>query len=454
MFGKKPPTETSGILAEEQAPWGQPPAHPAAPNADPALVSRIRQLFFERIDPASAATMTPDELSFTIIQAVSSIVMEEKLHLNWQEQGMIAKQILDDIVGIGPIEDLLSDPAVTDILVNGPNTVYVERQGRLQRTALKFRDEQHVFEVARRIAGSVGRRLDEASPMVDARLKDGSRVNVIAPPLSVNGTIISIRKFSPDVMDLSDLVTLKTLSEEICRFLKIAMKSRLNILVSGGTGAGKTTFLNAISGLIDETERVVTIEDAVEIRLLSPHVVSLETRQQNSEGSGEVSQRDLLRNCLRMRPDRIIVGEVRGSEAYDMLQAMNTGHDGSMSTIHANSCRDALVRLENLVLTSQPNLQGSSARQQISSAVDLVIHLQRTPQGKRIISAISEVVGQEGDTITLQDLFQYIPDHDEANTGTAGSTFRNTGLRPRFFDKILKTVSTPDLLDDIRNWRP
>ncbi|MCR9213930.1 MAG: CpaF family protein [Proteobacteria bacterium] len=386
--------------------------------------------------------MSPDQLSFTVIQVVSSIVAEENLQLNWREQGAIAKEILDDIIGNGPIEDLLSDAEITDILVNGPNTVFVERKGRLERTALKFRDEQHLFEVARRIANSVGRRLDEASPMVDARLSDGSRVNVIAPPLSVNGTIISIRKFSPDVMALSDLLARHTLSEEICRFLEIAMQCRLNILVSGGTGSGKTTLLNAISGLIEETERVVTIEDAVEIRLQSPHVVSLETRQQNSEGTGEVTQRDLLRNCLRMRPDRIIVGEVRGSEAYDMLQAMNTGHDGSMSTIHANSCRDALIRLENLVLVSQPNLQASNARQQIASAVDLVIHLQRTPQGNRVIGAISEVVGTEGDTITLQDIFQYVPKNNTESARSDGSSFRNSGLRPRFLDKV--DISDPD----------
>lgn len=461
MFGKKPSRYDGRHLAEEAAPWepqdASDPYEPRetdtdpTPDPDPALVTHIRQIFYERIDPVSAATMSADQLSSMIVQVVSTIISEEKLPLDWQAQGAIAKEIQDDMVGIGPIEDLLFDPAVTDILVNGPDTVYVERLGQLVRTPLKFRDEQHLFEVARRIASSVGRRLDEASPMVDARLKDGSRVNVIAPPLSVYGTIISIRKFSPEIMDLTELLDRQSLSEDIYDFLRAAMRYRLNILISGGTGAGKTTLLNAISGLIDETERVVTIEDAAEIRLQSPHVVSLETRQRNSEGSGEVSQRDLLRNCLRMRPDRIIIGEVRGPEAYDMLQAMNTGHDGSMSTIHANSCRDALARLESLVLVSQPNLTGASARQQIAGAIDLIVHVQRTSQGKRVIGAISEVLGQEGEMITLQDLFFHdIVDRRE-EAGGIRSVFKKTGLRSRIMDKARISAPREDLAGDPGN---
>ncbi|MZR31810.1 ATP-binding cassette domain-containing protein [Sneathiella sp. DP05] len=380
--------------------------------------------------------MPPEQLSLRITDAVSKIVDAEKLQVNWMEQSAIARELFDDIVGIGPIETLLSDPKVTDILVNGPNTVYVERGGRLELTGYKFRDDNHVLEVARRIAASIGRRVDEANPMVDARLKDGSRVNVIAPPLSVYGTIISIRKFSKDFMGLNGLCQGGSFSEAMLRFLEIAARCRLNILVSGGTGSGKTTLLNALSGLVDENERIVTIEDAAEIALQRPHVVSLETRQRNTEGTGEVSQRDLLRNSLRMRPDRIIIGEVRGAEVYDMLQAMNTGHDGSMSTIHANSARDALLRLENLMLSSLVNYQSRGARQQIASALDLVIHVERGATGQRFIREISEIVSLEGDVITSQTLFEYAGETIGDKDG--GNAFRYTGSRPHFEAKIAK----------------
>lgn len=452
MFGKKAEPSHRAGLAEVDESWiDAPTAARSGPEfaVPPALVSRVRTEFFNRIDPSVAATMSPDQLSLRITQAVSKIVDGEKLQLNWLEQSAIAQELFDDIVGIGPIESLLSDPAVTDILVNGPDTVYVERNGRLELTAFRFRNDEHVLEVARRIAATVGRRIDEANPMVDARLKDGSRVNVIAPPLSVYGTIISIRKFSKDVLSLDELCARASLSAAMAEFLKIAAKCRLNILISGGTGSGKTTLLNALSGLIDENERIVTIEDAAEISLQRPHVVSLETRQKNAEGTGEVSQRDLLRNSLRMRPDRIIIGEVRGSEVYDMLQAMNTGHDGSMSTIHANSPRDTLLRLENLMLSTQANSESRGARQQIASALDLIVHVERAASGRRYIRTISEIVGLEGDVITSQDLFC----HDgsiEADDESFQQGFRGTGSRPHFADKIAKFGYTLQLDEVMR----
>lgn len=449
MFGRKRERErVDSLNTSEEVFINQAASTEREFDVPPELIERVRKQFFNRIDPTAASTMPPEELSLRITEAVSKIVDEEKLQVNWMEQSAIARELFDDIVGIGPIENLLSDARVTDILVNGPETVYVERDGRLELTSYKFRDEDHVLEVARRIAASVGRRVDEANPMVDARLKDGSRVNVIAPPLSVYGTIISIRKFSKQFMSLTDLCAGGSCSTAMVRFLEIAARCRLNILVSGGTGSGKTTLLNALSGLIDENERIVTIEDAAEIALQRPHVVSLETRQRNTEGTGDVSQRDLLRNSLRMRPDRIIIGEVRGSEVYDMLQAMNTGHDGSMSTIHANSARDALLRLENLMLSTLSNYQIRGARQQISSALDLVIHVERGANGKRFIREISEIVALEADVISSQTLFEYSEDAD--HTEPDGSMFRYTGGRPHFEEKIAKFGLGEELQEALR----
>ncbi|MDF2367187.1 CpaF family protein [Sneathiella sp.] len=448
MFGRRPESDPLQSLAEPGEEFVGIAKKKEEFPVPPELVGRVRKQFFNRIDPTAASTMPPEQLSLRIAEAVSKIVDEEKLQVNWLEQSAIARELFDDIVGIGPIENLLSDPKVTDILVNGPDTVYVERDGRLELTSYRFRDEDHVLEVARRIAASVGRRVDEANPMVDARLKDGSRVNVIAPPLSVYGTIISIRKFSKEFMSLSDLGAGGSCSVAMARFLEIAARCRLNVLISGGTGSGKTTLLNALSGLIDENERIVTIEDAAEIALQRPHVVSLETRQRNTEGTGEVSQRDLLRNSLRMRPDRIIIGEVRGAEVYDMLQAMNTGHDGSMSTIHANSARDALLRLENLMLSTLTNYQSRGARQQIASALDLVIHVERGASGRRFIREISEIVSLEADVITSQTLFTYVEEGSGATTG--GAAFRYSGGRPHFEEKIAKFGLLEELQEVLR----
>ena len=338
------------------------------------------------------------------------------------------------MIGVGPIEPLLNDPAVSDILVNGPHKIYAERAGKLELTPLRFRDEIHLVNVAQRIAASVGRRVDESSPMVDARLADGSRVNVIVQPLAIDGAAISIRRFTNRGVTLDWMAHQGNMSHAMARVLEIAGASRLNILVSGGTGSGKTTLLNAISRNINHGERVLTIEDAAELSLQQPHVVRLETRPANVEGKGEVSQRDLVKNALRMRPDRIIIGECRGSEAFDMLQAMNTGHAGSMSTIHANTPRDAIIRLENMVLMAAGGLPARAIRQQIVSAIDIVVQTERMRDGKRRIIQVSEIVGLEGDVVVMQDLFEYQAS-GEARDGTLQGDFRTTGARPVFWDQ-------------------
>lgn len=444
MFGKKATGFNKPGLQEESATWVgnfTPQQDEKTRTFEGPLLEEfetIRRCFFDRVDPEAAMAMTSDMLSLRIRDAVVKIVDEQNFALNEKEQTLVARGLFDDIAGIGPIEGLLSDPQISDILVNGPDAVYVERAGKLKRTELKFRDEAHVLETARRIAGAVGRRVDEANPMVDARLKDGSRVNVIAPPLSVNGTIISIRKFSKDIMNLDEMYRRGSFSSQIQKLLTLAIKCRLNILISGGTGTGKTTLLNALSGLVEAHERIVTIEDVAEMCLQRPHVVSLETRQKNSEGFGEVSQRDLLRNTLRMRPDRILVGEVRGPEVHDMLQAMNTGHDGSMSTIHANSSRDALLRLENLVLSSQVNYHSKASNRQIASAIDMIIHVDRHQDGRRFVRNITEIVGLEGDVITSHDILTHDTTACSSDSLSASLHYICSGIRPAFHGKVEK----------------
>ena len=321
------------------------------------------------------------------------------------EESALAAELTDDMVGLGPLEPLLDDDEVTDVLVNGPFDVFVERRGKLERTTARFRDAQHLVSVAQRIAAAVGRRIDTASPMVDARLADGSRVNIVLPPLVLNGGSISIRKFPKRSVTMEAMVRQGNLSPEMARVLQIAARCRLNILIAGGTGSGKTTLLNAVSQYIDPTERIITIEDAVELRLLQPHVVQMETRPPNIEGAGHIPQRELLRNALRMRPDRIIVGEVRGAEAFDMLQAMNTGHDGSMSTVHANTPRDALYRIENMVMMANLNLPLKAIRMNVVSALNLVVQIERMRDGIRRVQHIAEIAGMEGDIVTIRDLF-------------------------------------------------
>ncbi len=394
-------------------------------------IPRIYPLVMERIDPEVAAKLPRAELSRQLQTVVGEILLEQKIQLNQLEQRDLVTVLLDDMLGLGPLEPLLADEAVTDIMVNGPKQVYVERRGKLELTDVTFRDNGHVMSVATRIVTQVGRRIDESTPLVDARLADGSRVNIIAPPLAIDGTSISIRKFSKKGITLDIMAKQGNISPQMAVVLKIAARSRLNILISGGTGSGKTTLLNAMSQMIDEGERICTIEDAAELQLQQPHVVRLETRPPNLEGKGEITMRDLVKNTLRMRPDRIILGEIRGAEALDVLQAMNTGHDGSLSTIHANRPREALTRLENMVGMSSASLPQKAVRQQIAAAVHMILQVCRMRDGMRRVVSVTEVVGMEGEIITTQDLFNFQYE-GEGPDGKLKGTFVSTGLRPHF----------------------
>ena len=393
------------------------------------LKEQIRAELMQRIDPAAAGRVSRRSLQAQISILVSEIATEHKVQLNELEEAALAAELTDDMVGLGPLEPLLRDDEVTDILVNGPFDVYVERFGKLEKTQARFRDTQHVVHIAQRIATGVGRRIDESSPMVDARLADGSRVNIVLPPLVLNGGTISIRKVPKQNITLETMVQQGNISVEMGQFLDIAARCRINILISGGTGSGKTTLLNAVSRHVDSTERIVTIEDAVELRLQQPHVVQMETRPPNIEGVGHIPQRELVRNALRMRPDRIIVGEVRGSEAFDMLQAMNTGHDGSMSTIHANTPRDALFRLENMVLMASANLPLRALRAQIASAINLVIQIERMRDGIRRVVQICEISGMEGEIVSTRDIFTF-QFQGENRDGRIEGNFEPSRLRP------------------------
>jgi pilus assembly protein CpaF len=413
----------------------------AKPAASVALRSQskstdiIYDQILARVEPGVAVRMARPELTTRVEELVAEIADQRRLLLNHQEQQMLAAAMVDDMIALGPLEALLRDDTVSDILVNGPRQIYVERRGKLVLTAVQFRNDLHVLHVAQRIASSIGRRVDESSPMLDARLADGSRVNVVIPPLSLKGPCISIRKFTRSFLDFAKLVAFKSLSPELARALEIASRCRLNILISGGTGSGKTTLLNAMSSLIEPGERVVTIEDTAELQLRQPHVIPLETRPENVEGKGQVTQRDLVRNALRMRPDRIIIGEVRGGEAFDMLQAMNTGHNGSMSTVHANSARDALARVENMVLMANVNLPSRAIRGQMVSALDLIVQIERMRDGTRRVTEVTEVVGMEQDIITLSNLFTFKYEGQNAD-GTMSGSFDASGVRPRFLLRL------------------
>ena len=358
----------------------------------------------------------------------------------------LVEELISEILGLGPIEPLLKDPSVTEVMVNGPDSIYIERKGRLQKTDVRFRNTEHLMHIIDRIVTAVGRRVDESSPMVDARLADGSRVNVIIPPLSLIGPCVTIRKFSKDVLTVDKMIEFGSFDQRMAEFLEDCVKGRLNIVVSGGTGSGKTTLLNVLSSYVPATERIVTLEDSAELQLKQDHVVTLETRPPNIEGEGEVTMRDLVRNALRMRPDRIIVGECRTGEALDMLQAMNTGHDGSMTTAHANSARDALSRLETMVLMSGMELPLRAIRSQIASAVDIIVQIARLRDGSRKIINIAEVTGMEGDIITLQDLF-YFENHGVDQDGRITGAFLTSGLRPLCTEKLAMNGVTlpPDL---------
>ena len=396
-----------------------------------AAKTRIQTLLMEHIDPAAAAELPRPELAEQVGEVVGELLVQEKINLNLKEQRNLVTLLLDDMLGLGPLEPLLADETISDIMVNGPNQVYVEQHGKLTLTDITFRDRQHLMNIAQRIVTAVGRRVDETSPICDARLADGSRVNVIAPPLAIDGASISIRKFTKDKITLDKMLDFDSISAPLAKLLKIAGACRLNILISGGTGSGKTTMLNALSRMVDKGERVVTIEDAAELQLQQPHVVRLETRPPNLEGKGEIDMRDLVKNALRMRPDRIILGEIRGGEAIDMLQAMNTGHDGSMGTVHANRPREALTRLENMVNMAGLHLPAKAIREQIASSLDMIVQVQRMRDGSRRTTHVTEVVGMEGDVITTQDLFKFeFAGEDES--GRLIGKFVSTGVRPHF----------------------
>ena len=396
--------------------------------------AQIQPLVLEHMDVAAAAEMPRAVFEAQLTGWVKDLLTESKIQLNFVEQRELVESLIADMLGLGPLEPLIEDETVTDIMVNGPRQVYVERRGKLEVTGIRFRDDDHVMNVATKIVTRVGRRIDESTPLVDARLMDGSRVNIIVPPLAIDGPAISIRKFSKKTITLDTMAQQANISHEMATLLKIAARCRLNILISGGTGSGKTTLLNALSRLIDPTERTVTIEDAAELQLQQPHVVRLETRPPNLEGSGEITMRDLVRNALRMRPDRIILGEIRGAEALDVLQAMNTGHDGSMSTIHANTPRDALIRLENMVGMTGINLPSRAVRTQIAGAVHLIAQVNRMRDGVRRITHILEVVGMEGDVITTQELFTF-QFQGESTDGKLRGVFNSSGIRPYFLPR-------------------
>jgi pilus assembly protein CpaF len=410
---------------------------PVPPGAagPPGLMAALRERVLKQIDIAAATGLTPAVLQREIEQIVHEIANEDRVGLSAREQTRLAEALVSDMTGYGPLDALLRDNSITDIMVNSPTSIFIERNGKLQLSDVHFRDADHITAVAQKIAAQIGRRIDESSPMVDARLSDGSRVNVILPPLAIDSPCISIRKFSRQRLDLTAMVGNGTMSAGIARLLGIAARARLNILISGGTGSGKTTLLNALSHLIDHGERIISIEDAAELQLQQPHVIRLETRPPNLEGSGQITQNDLLRNALRMRPDRIIVGEVRGTEAFDMLQAMNTGHDGSISTVHANTTRDALTRVENMVLMGHVNLPLRAIRSQIVGALDLIIHVERMRDGVRRVTQITEVCGLEAEVITTNDLavFEF---EREGIQGQIVGQYRPPGVRPAFFDRL------------------
>ena len=394
--------------------------------------ARLRNLIVDKIDAEAALSMQPQELEDKVAQTIANAVTREHLFLNGLEQRLLTREIVNDMIRLGPIQTAIDDPEVTDVLINGPDQVLVERRGKLELTQIHFRDAEHLLNLAQRITSAVGRRIDESSPMVDARLADGSRVNIIAPPLCLNGICVSIRKFSRRVMSLDELAARGAMTGEIAKFLKIAARARLNILVSGGTGSGKTTMLNALSQHIARDERIVTIEDAAELRLDQPFVVRLETRPASLEGKGEVTQRDLMKNALRMRPDRILVGEVRGAEAFDMLQAMNTGHDGSLSTVHANSPADALLRLENMLNMGAHQMSSSLIRRQLASALDLLVQVERDSRGVRRITAVSEITADEdGHDVEAIPFYEF----RHAEDGEGGE-YVKTVRAPGFTEKL------------------
>lgn len=438
--GGAPP---SGQQPAPPPPAPEPPPRPAMPRPGMRvpdglddLKVRIHQRLIEDLDLDRLQGLEPERAREVLYNAIRTLLTAEGASVPGVLRDELVKAVADEVLGLGPLEPLLADPSITEIMVNAPDEVFYEREGKLERSTIRFRDAAHVMRIIDRIVSPLGRRVDESSPMVDARLPDGSRVNIVIPPVAPKAPSISIRKFRQDKLKIEDLINVGSMTQELADFISACVKGKLNILISGGTGTGKTTLLNALSAAIPNDERIVTIEDPTELKLQQEHVVSLEARPPSIEGKHEITQRDLVRNALRMRPDRIIVGEVRGSEAFDMLQAMNTGHEGSISTIHANSPRDALARLENMVLMANLDLPVRAIREQVSSALDLIIQVSRHSDGGRRVTHVTEVVGMEGDTITLQDIFLFYQEGVNPEDGKILGQFRPTGIRPTFMEKL------------------
>jgi pilus assembly protein CpaF len=404
------------------------------PLAEAAKI-RLHELLIDELEHGALEGLAPEAQREAVLRAARELIVQEGMQLGGVSRDELSEAVADEVLGLGPLEPLLRDPAVTEVMVNDIDRIFYEQDGRIFRSPARFRDKQHVMRIVERIVAPLGRRIDEASPMVDARLPDGSRVNITIPPVSPKAASITIRKFRADKMKMADLIAVGALSEATAEFLSMCVKAKLNIIISGGTGTGKTTMLNALSAYIPNTERIVTIEDPAELKLQQDHVISLEARPASIEGKNQVHQRDLVRNSLRMRPDRIIVGEVRGSECFDMLQAMNTGHEGSISTVHANSPRDALARIENMVLMAGMELPMRAIREQVASAIDVFIQVQRLQDGSRKVTHVTEVSGMEGETITLQDIFLFqLEGVDE--DGHVGGSMQPTGIRPGFVHRF------------------
>jgi pilus assembly protein CpaF len=411
---------------------------PSAPGRDTQyqdLKSRVHNRLFDVIDFARISTVSEERVCSDIATATVQILEEEKFLLTLEERERFVKEIQDEVFGLGPLEPLLQDPTISDILVNGCGNIFIERRGKLEKTVARFRDDAHLMRIIDKIVSAVGRRIDESSPLVDARLADGSRVNVIIPPLALDGPSMSIRRFGTDPLTVENLIEYGALTPEIVKLLDAIVACRLNVLISGGTGSGKTTLLNVVSSFIPEDERIVTIEDSAELQLKQEHVVRLETRPANIEGTGRIAQRDLVINSLRMRPDRIVVGEVRGAESLDMLQAMNTGHDGSLTTVHANTPRDALSRVETMVAMAGLDMPQRSVRSQIASAIDVVVQLSRLSDGRRKLVSLQEITGMEGEIVTMQEIFTFDRQGIDADNNVLGEIVP-TGVRPKFAEKL------------------
>lgn len=435
---------TSDQLASEST-----PAPPPALESYLRLKSKLHMQILEKVDLTSLESMSESQLRQEISTLVETMLSENPAQINDVERKTLVRDIQNEMLGLGPLELLMADPSVSDILVNSYNQIYVERRGKLELTNISFSDDKHLMRIIDKIVSRVGRRIDESSPMVDARLPDGSRVNAIIPPIALDGPMLSIRRFSVIPLTMDDLVnTYKSLTPEMAQVLESLAKCKINMLISGGTGSGKTTLLNILSGYIPINERVITIEDAAELQLQQPHVIRLETRPPNIEGKGEINQRALVKNALRMRPDRIIIGEVRGAEAIDMLQAMNTGHEGSLTTIHANTPRDALSRLESMISMSGINLPHKTSRQQIASAITVIIQENRMTDGKRKVTSIQEITGMESEVVTMQEIFTYVQIGVDTHGNVTGH-FQATGVRPKFTDKLLaRGITLPDSMFD------